>query len=189
MIRRPPRSTLFPYTTLFRSETSERCLTCHAVNVPAAVRGPKFDITDGVFCDACHGPAEKWLEAHAEKGWTHEQSVKLGMYDTKNFLLRSEKCVSCHLSIDQELVAAGHPDLLAFELATFSANMPPHWRDKGTWADTKVWDTRQAILLPQAAHPLGTHGKSGVIAQLLHSAPRKGQGHAAVDKHLPAPEA
>src|SRR2546427_9608283 len=25
MIRRPPRSTLFPYTTLFRSERGERC--------------------------------------------------------------------------------------------------------------------------------------------------------------------
>src|SRR5262245_64207073 len=25
MIRRPPRSTLFPYTTLFRSETRSRC--------------------------------------------------------------------------------------------------------------------------------------------------------------------
>src|SRR2546429_2217533 len=25
MIRRPPRSTLFPYTTLFRSKTSRRC--------------------------------------------------------------------------------------------------------------------------------------------------------------------
>src|SRR3712207_7909504 len=26
MIRRPPRSTLFPYTTLFRSSASRRCL-------------------------------------------------------------------------------------------------------------------------------------------------------------------
>ena len=83
---------------------------------------------------AATGPAEKWLEPHAEKGWTHEQSVKVGMYDTKNFLLRAEKCVSCHLPIDAEMVAAGHPDLLAFELDTFSATMPPHWRDKGAWA-------------------------------------------------------
>ncbi|PYM28421.1 MAG: hypothetical protein DMD80_12360 [Candidatus Rokuibacteriota bacterium] len=174
---------------LTKAEASERCLTCHAVNVPAAARGPKFDITDGVFCDACHGPAEKWLEAHAEKGWTHEQSVKLGMYDTKNFLLRSEKCVSCHLSIDQELVAAGHPDLLAFELATFSANMPPHWRDKGTWADTKVWATGQAILLREAAKQLASRAKSGVSAKLLDDALRKVQGHAAVVKHVLAPEA
>jgi hypothetical protein len=174
---------------LAKAETSDRCLTCHAVNVPAPVRGPKFDITDGVSCDACHGPAEKWLEPHVEKGWTHEQSVKLGMYDTKNFLLRSEKCVSCHLSIDHELVAAGHPDLLAFELATFSANMPPHWRDKGTWADTKVWATGQAISLREAAKQLAARAKSGVPAKLLDDALRKVQGHAAVVKYALAPAA
>src|SRR2546428_7356014 len=30
MIRRPPRSTLFPYTTLFRSEGRARCLRARA---------------------------------------------------------------------------------------------------------------------------------------------------------------
>src|SRR5260221_6579508 len=30
MIRRPPRSTLFPYTTLFRSEGGPRCLNFRA---------------------------------------------------------------------------------------------------------------------------------------------------------------
>src|SRR3712207_7995816 len=40
MIRRPPRSTLFPYTTLFRSDVVERCrLVEHVVHVAAAVRG------------------------------------------------------------------------------------------------------------------------------------------------------
>src|SRR2546430_15714414 len=29
MIRRPPRSTLFPYTTLFRSFAAANCSTCH----------------------------------------------------------------------------------------------------------------------------------------------------------------
>src|SRR3712207_9090935 len=33
MIRRPPRSTLFPYTTLFRSEAA-------AVSIPPRARGP-----------------------------------------------------------------------------------------------------------------------------------------------------
>src|SRR5260221_8059939 len=36
MIRRPPRSTLFPYTTLFRSYTSS-----HLVPVPAGSNGVK----------------------------------------------------------------------------------------------------------------------------------------------------
>src|SRR2546430_11535233 len=34
MIRRPPRSTLFPYTTLFRSRN---CLLCHAPGTPGTV--------------------------------------------------------------------------------------------------------------------------------------------------------
>ena len=171
-----------------KSETSDRCLVCHAVNVPVAQRGPKFDITDGVHCDGCHGPAEKWLEPHAEKGWTHEQSVKLGMYDTKNFLLRAEKCVSCHLQIDHDLVAAGHPDLLAFELSTFSANMPPHWRDKGTWIDTKAWATGQVVSLREAAAQLGARAKGGVAPKLLEDALRKVQGHAAVARYVVRPE-
>src|SRR5688572_30987059 len=36
MIRRPPRSTLFPYTTLFRSERGRRF--CHRARRPAACR-------------------------------------------------------------------------------------------------------------------------------------------------------
>src|SRR2546422_5595921 len=45
MIRRPPRSTLFPYTTLFRSRVLELLLTCGEVDdVPLGVRrrvGPR----------------------------------------------------------------------------------------------------------------------------------------------------
>src|SRR2546427_3691563 len=33
MIRRPPRSTLFPYTTLFRSIPVSRASRCHQLNV------------------------------------------------------------------------------------------------------------------------------------------------------------
>src|SRR3712207_7574777 len=34
MIRRPPRSTLFPYTTLFRSDLPSHCLTGYANDTP-----------------------------------------------------------------------------------------------------------------------------------------------------------
>jgi hypothetical protein len=159
---------------------SDKCLVCHAVNVPANLRGPKFDITEGVGCDGCHGPAEKWLEPHAEKGWTHEKSVAVGMYDTKNMLLRAERCVACHLQIEADMVKAGHPDLLAFELATFSSNMPPHWRDKGAFADSRVWATGQAISLREAAHQLANRAKAGADQKLLDEAFSKVQGHSAV---------
>jgi len=165
-----------------KAETSSKCLVCHAVDVKPELRGPKFDISEGVHCDGCHGPAEKWLEPHAEKGWTHEKSVAVGMYDTKSMLLRGEKCVSCHLAIDHDMVAAGHPDLLAFELDTFSAQMPPHWRDKGPFTPTRAWATGQVIALREAAKQLGD--RSGASGALLTDALGKVQGHGAVVKVL-----
>src|SRR3712207_7979942 len=53
MIRRPPRSTLFPYTTLFRSrllepdESDEQCGHCREEDVPGAgdqIREPYGDL-------------------------------------------------------------------------------------------------------------------------------------------------
>jgi hypothetical protein len=165
-----------------KATESSKCLVCHAVDVKPELRGPKFDISEGVHCDGCHGPAEKWLEPHAEKGWTHEKSVAVGMYDTKSMLLRGEKCVSCHLQIEAEMVAAGHPDLLAFELDTFSAQMPPHWRDKGTFASTKAWATGQVLSLREAAKQLAD--RSNATGALLNDANGKVQGHGAVVKVL-----
>src|SRR5689334_24360972 len=49
MIRRPPRSTLFPYTTLFRSPGRIRILReqapVHPVGAPHVVPGPVFEHT------------------------------------------------------------------------------------------------------------------------------------------------
>src|SRR2546429_2558500 len=39
MIRRPPRSTLFPYTTLFRSRRWRRCYSSTSLLAPAYGRG------------------------------------------------------------------------------------------------------------------------------------------------------
>ena len=74
-----------------------------------------------------HGSVE-----HTTRGWTHAQSVALGMYDTRDLAKRTEKCLSCHLGsqekfVDHEMIAAGHPDLY-FELDSFSAVMPRHWK-------------------------------------------------------------
>src|SRR5688572_31807693 len=42
MIRRPPRSTLFPYTTLFRSRSLERRCRSHRAHCSAAHPAPRF---------------------------------------------------------------------------------------------------------------------------------------------------
>src|SRR5258705_8846387 len=41
MIRRPPRSTLFPYTTLFRSKVSKACLAIGAALAPCSACSAK----------------------------------------------------------------------------------------------------------------------------------------------------
>src|SRR5690348_17836360 len=65
MIRRPPRSTLFPYTTLFRSAvrsgelTSETCAACGnaGIRVLFSATDRLYATTDRVFqvveCSAC----------------------------------------------------------------------------------------------------------------------------------------
>ena len=109
-----------------------KCLVCHSLDVPSALRGRTF-ATEGVSCEACHGPATGWLGYHVTRDATHDESVKRGMYDTKDVVKRTETCLACHLGtpekfVDHEMIAAGHPDLV-FELEAFSAAMPRHWKD------------------------------------------------------------
>jgi hypothetical protein len=115
-----------------KSEEAPKCLACHALDVPPDARAKTFDLSDGVSCESCHGPASAWLGPHTTRGWTHAQSVAAGMYDTRDLVQRTEKCLTCHLGtqekfVDHEMLAAGHPDLY-FELDSFSAVMPRHWK-------------------------------------------------------------
>src|SRR2546430_13233367 len=54
MIRRPPRSTLFPYTTLFRSV--ERCYKCHSADAPKLKGGLRLDSGAGIRAGGKTGP-------------------------------------------------------------------------------------------------------------------------------------
>ena len=147
---------------LGKSEQAAKCLACHALDVPAEARAKTFDLSEGVSCESCHGPASAWLGPHTTRNWTHEQSVAAGMYDTRNLARRTEKCLTCHLGtqekfVDHEMIAAGHPDLY-FELDSFSAVMPRHWKtpresapgvpaENDAWAGVRDWGTGQAVQL------------------------------------------
>ncbi len=158
-----------------KAETAPKCLACHALDVPATERARTFDLSEGVTCESCHGPAAAWLGPHTERDWTHEKSLALGMYDTRDLTKRTEKCLSCHLgndekSVDHEMIAAGHPDLY-FELDSFSAVMPRHWKEPGEpgelensdpWYDVRELTTGQAVQLQQSLLRLASraHGKN-----------------------------
>src|ERR1700674_5132711 len=115
-----------------KAEEAPKCLACHALYTKSEQRGRVFEISEGVSCENCHGPASAWLGPHTTRSWPHEKSVALGMQDTRDVIHRTEKCLECHLGtknkfVDHEMIAAGHPDLY-FELDSFSAVMPRHWK-------------------------------------------------------------
>jgi hypothetical protein len=108
------------------------CLDCHADNVPAALQGPKFHLSDGVGCEACHGGAEQWIGSHTQKDTPHNANVARGLYPNEQPLRRAELCLSCHLGTRDKfathmILAAGHPRLI-FELESFTADQPPHYK-------------------------------------------------------------
>jgi len=76
-----------------KAEESPKCLACHALYTTPEQRGRAFAISEGVSCENCHGPASAWLGPHTTREQTHEKSVAIGMYDTRNVIHRTEKCL------------------------------------------------------------------------------------------------
>jgi hypothetical protein len=145
-----------------KAEESRKCLACHALYAATEERGRAFEISEGVSCENCHGPASAWLGPHTTRDWPHEKSLALGMYDTRDVVHRTAKCLECHLGsrekfVDHEMIAAGHPDLF-FELDSFSAVMPRHWKqpresapgkaaESADWTGVRDWSVGQAAQL------------------------------------------
>lgn len=119
------------------------CLDCHADNVPAEARGRRFQISDGVGCEACHGGGGRWLESHAEATTSHADNLAKGMYPTEDPMARARLCLSCHLGTKDkfathEIMGAGHPRL-AFELETFTVNQPAHYEADADYRERKPY--------------------------------------------------
>jgi len=134
--------------TARRVATVKACLRCHATwpkNADAIdPRTPPVSLDLGVSCQACHGPGEKWDLPHRLVAWrtvVPAAKASLGFADCRSPVAKAQLCASCHVGdvsqdkfVKHEWYAAGHPPLPSFELATFEAQMPAHWkslRDKG----------------------------------------------------------
>jgi len=114
------------------ASTASECLDCHAGNVPAALRGEKFLLSDGVGCESCHGAAQNWIGSHGKADTLHAENVARGLVPLERAQVRAQVCLACHAGDGQRfvthtLIAAGHPRL-RFELETYTANMPAHHR-------------------------------------------------------------
>jgi hypothetical protein len=157
-----------------KAQDSAKCLACHALYTAPEQRGRAFEISEGVSCESCHGPASAWLGTHTTRDWPHEKSLAQGMTDIRNLIHRTDKCLECHLGttekfVDHEMIAAGHPDLY-FELDSFSAVMPRHWKvpresapgkpvEDAAWAGVRDWSTGQAVQLRASMERLAWRAK------------------------------
>jgi hypothetical protein len=139
------------------AQQAKLCLDCHTDHPPAAQRGERFKVADGVGCEACHGPSESWIRSHVAPGATHQENVEHGLYPTSEPVAQARLCLSCHFGnkdkmVTHRMMGAGHPRM-AFELDTFTQTEPPHFvidadwqKRKRTWDGVRVWAVGQAIV-------------------------------------------
>lgn len=160
------------------------CLDCHAHLIPQERRGERFKVTDGVTCESCHGPAEKWVKTHVAPGDSataqHAANIDDGMYPTSDAVARAKLCMSCHYGNQDKLVThrimgAGHPRM-SFELDTFTEIAPKHFvvdkdysERKKVWDGAKTWAIGQALAVSETMNILADpkRGRDGVFPELV----------------------
>lgn len=149
---------------------ARNCLGCHADPAPGG-RGARFQISDGVGCESCHGGSGGWLASHRTVAGTHADNVSRGMRALENPKVRAGVCLDCHFGsnkpgqfVSHEIMAAGHPRV-AFELDLFSS-LTQHWdidadyvKRKAYAGGVKTWAVGQAMALDRALTLYGTSGR------------------------------
>src|SRR3712207_7145186 len=94
MIRRPPRSTLFPYTTLFRSH---RRHSAHLYDMPAVERGgagegrPQRRGPGGAAAGAAHSGKFSAISEPAGRSEEHTSELQSRQYLVCRLLLEKKK--------------------------------------------------------------------------------------------------
>ena len=145
--------------------SASACLGCHAT--PAGQRGDRFQITDGVGCEACHGAASGWIASHYAVGASHASNIAGGMTALDSPAQRAGVCLDCHLGsgkpgqfVTHAMMAAGHPRL-AFELDLFSS-LQQHWDVDADYtlrkprADSlRLWAVGQALAVQRSLSLFG----------------------------------
>jgi hypothetical protein len=182
--------------------TSDRCVTCHALQVPANLQGQKYNVKEGNTCANCHGPSEKWREPHAVEGWTIKERKTAGnsaaflktwgLYDTKDIAFRAQKCAACHLAIDAELVDNGHPqprfeldyycEFSNFSTPTFAT--ATHWREEAGYHHVALWMGGQVVCVRDAMNQLAERAKGGAPAAALKESMQQAMGHYSVFRQI-----
>ncbi|MDQ6916856.1 MAG: cytochrome c family protein [Pseudomonadota bacterium] len=165
---------------LGKASEAKICIDCHAHNVSNAQRGDRFKFDDGVSCEACHGPSERWLPKHVEDGAKHSGNLEAGLFPTDDPSERARLCLSCHFGnadrfVTHRMMGAGHPRL-SFELETFTAVEPAHFKNdsdwekrKRVWDGVKVWAIGQSLAVSEMMDLLADpkRGRDGLFPELV----------------------
>src|SRR3712207_7028278 len=99
MIRRPPRSTLFPYTTLFRSLDGLRPLPIFGSGRQTRTLTHVDDIADGIVTATAHpaGLNEDFnVSASEERSEEHTSELQSRQYLVCRLLLEKKKKTICN---------------------------------------------------------------------------------------------
>ena len=159
---------------------AQECLDCHADNIPEAQRAARFQLSDGVGCEACHGGAQNWLAFH-RIGAGHAENIAAGLYPTEEPKARGELCLGCHLGsndknqfVSHRIMGAGHPRL-RFELDLYTAIQQHHTVDddyrarKRAPSGAEVWAVGQAMALSRMLELIidDEKGVDGVFPELF----------------------
>jgi hypothetical protein len=159
------------------AETAQACLGCHSDS--AAARGPTFQLSDGVGCEACHGGSGGWLASHYAVGVSHADNVAKGMTALEDPKVRAGLCLDCHFGssapgqfVTHEIMSAGHPRVV-FELDLFST-LQKHYDLGSNYAvrksipsGLKLWAVGQAMALERSLtlYEDTRHGQAGVFPE------------------------
>lgn len=161
------------------AHTAKMCLDCHADNPAAGMRGPNFQISEGVGCEGCHGGGQNWLSSHTA-GPPHSDNIARGMTATDDPVVRAELCLSCHFGnqekfVTHRMMGAGHPRM-SFELDTFTQLQPAHFvvdedyrKRKGAIPGVKLWVIGQAVMAHEHMTVLadGKRNRDGLFPELV----------------------
>ena len=161
------------------ASASPLCLGCHADPAPAGKRGARFQLSDGVGCESCHGGASEWISSHYAVGTTHAANIAKGMIPLDDPRARASVCLDCHFGsanggqfVTHRIMAAGHPRI-SFELDLFSTLQQHHNEDgdyarrKGRTNNVKLWAVGQSMALQRSLALYTDHdtGNDGVFPE------------------------
>lgn len=177
VLREPRSRAIAERLGLGEATGAPMCLGCHAT--PGGARGIRFQTTDGVGCESCHGPAGGWLSSHYTVGGTHQANVRNGLVPLDNPRVRAETCLNCHFGsardgqfVNHRIMAAGHPRI-SFELDLFTT-LQQHYtidddyrgRGKRPPDGTQVWAIGQAIALKRSLDLFASNrGSEGIFPE------------------------